>query len=99
MLYYLTKVTLSDYRTHVAVGAPAGLAFAAFNSLNQNGLNVALEACGGWWGGTTGAVLPDVFDPPTQPGHRAMGHGLVPVGAASLFWAGNLPSWQDSLRR
>jgi len=89
---------MPDYRTQVAVGAPAGIACAFFNSLNQRRFDVA-EAFGGWWGETAGAVLPDVFDPPTHPGHRAMGHGLVPVGAASLFWAGNLPSWQDSLRR
>jgi hypothetical protein len=67
--------------------------------LNQSGFNFALEVLGGWWGGTLGGVLPDIFDPPTHPGHRAMGHGLAPVGAASLFWAGNLQSWQDSLRR
>jgi hypothetical protein len=90
---------MPDYGTHVAIGGPAGLACASVNSLNQSGLNVALEAFGGSWGGTMGAVLPNVFDPPTHPRHRAMGHGLVPVGAASLFWAGNLQSWRDSLRR
>jgi hypothetical protein len=90
---------MPNYRTHVAVGAPAGLAFAAVNSLNQSGFNVALEAFGGWWGGTAGAVLPDVVDPPYHTGHRAMGHGIIPVGAASLFWAENLHSWQNSLRR
>ncbi len=34
--------------THVAVGAPTGLACAVVNSLNQRGFNVALEAFGGW---------------------------------------------------
>ena len=90
---------MPNYSTRVAVGAPTVLAYAVVNSLNQGGFNVALEAFGGWCGGTAGAVLPDIFDPPDHPGHRAMGHGIVPVEAASLFWAGNLGSWQESLRR
>ena len=90
---------MPDYPTHVAIGAPSGLVCAAVNSLNQSGFNVGLEALGGWWGGTAGAVLPDILDPPNHPGHRAIAHGIVPVGAACLFWAGNLRSWQDGLRR
>jgi len=41
---------MPNYSTHVAVGAPTGLAYAAVNSLNQSGFNVALEAFGGWCG-------------------------------------------------
>jgi LexA-binding, inner membrane-associated putative hydrolase len=89
---------MPDYCTHIAVGAPVGLTCAFANSLNQGGLNITLEAFGGWWGGTAAAVLPDLFDPPSHPGHRAMGHGICPVVAGSLLWAGNLRSWQDGLR-
>src|SRR5438552_3458402 len=78
MLYYLTEDQMPNYSTHVAVGAPTGLACAVVNSLNQSGFNVALEAFGGWCGGTAGAVLPDIFDPPDHTWNRS-GWGCVPV--------------------
>src|SRR5947207_3275507 len=99
MLYYLTEAKCQT-TVHTSPSEPLpGSPMPAVNSLNQSGFNVALKAFGGWCGGTAGAVLPDIFDPPDHPGHRAMGHGIVPVGTASLFWAGNLGSWQESLRR
>lgn len=84
--------------THVAVGAGAGLVWAAVNSLNQDLLDTAIEMFGGLCGGGAGAVLPDLIDPPCHPRHRSLGHGLVPVGSAAALWAKNLPFWQNRLR-
>jgi hypothetical protein len=98
VIYFLTGDNMPNRRKHVAVGAPAGLAFAAVNSLNQGYFNSAIELLGGLCGGGAGAALPDIVDPPCHPGHRSLGHGIVPVGSAAAFWAKNLPSWQNGLR-
>ena len=89
---------MPNRRTHIAVGAPAGLAWAAVNSLNQDYLDAAIELFGGLCGGGAGAALPDFIDPPCHPRHRSIGHGFLPVGSATAFWAKNLPSWQKRLR-
>jgi len=90
---------MPNRRTHTAVGAPSGLACSVFTSLGQDFPDFITECFGGLCGGWTGAALPDIIDPPNHPGHRSLGHGLVPVGAGLVFWAENLGSWQDSLRR
>lgn len=88
---------MPNRRTHVAVGAPAGLACASINSLNQDYLNAAIELFGGLCGGGVGAALPDIIDPPCHPRHRSVGHGFVQVGSAAAFWVKNLPSCQNRL--
>lgn len=89
---------MPNRETHVAVGATAGLACAVVNSLNQDCLDIAIELFGGLCGGSAGAMLPDLIDPPCHPRHRSLGHGLVPVGSAAALWAKNLHFWQNRLR-
>lgn len=43
----------------------------------------AAEVIGGLLGGWCTSRLPDIFDPPTHPGHRSDGHSLV-IGGGSL---------------
>jgi hypothetical protein len=57
-----------------------------------------LEVLGGLLGGNLGARLPDVFDPPLYPGHRALAHGVVPVVAAGRAAVAALGDWQGHLR-
>lgn len=90
---------MPNIRTHLSVGGPTGLGFAVVNSFDQKGINVAMEALGGWLGGAAGAILPDAIDPPNHSWHRGIGHGIAPVGAASTLWAENLSSWQLGLRQ
>ncbi len=90
---------MPNRRTHLAVGATVGVAWSALNALDQSAFDVILEGLGGWYGGRAGAVLPDILDPPVHPGHRALAHGILPVGRAGIFWAKNLEPCQDYLRR
>jgi hypothetical protein len=57
-----------------------------------------METLGGALGGYCGGILPDCIDPPFHPGHRALGHGFVPVAAAANFWYQGLDGWQNQLR-
>ena len=83
---------------HVATSAPAGAGYAFYKANNQNGLARTMEAFGGALGGYCGGILPDCIDPPFHPGHRSLGHGLVPVAAAANFWYQGLDGWQNQLR-
>jgi membrane-bound metal-dependent hydrolase YbcI (DUF457 family) len=57
-----------------------------------------VEIAGGYFGGIVGARAPDVFDPPTSPRHRDLGHGIVPVGLVVVALLRVLPAWQAELR-
>jgi hypothetical protein len=84
---------------HVAVSTPAGICFSIYKSQFQNDLSRFVEACGGLVGGLIGGLLPDLIDPPTWPGHRSIGHGLVPVAMGAVVWQHRLDSVQAALRR
>jgi hypothetical protein len=84
---------------HIAVGAPTGLLFSAYRSHGQNSLATFLQCCGGLAGGLAGSLTPDFIDPPTFPGHRSIGHGVVPVALGVAGLAQALDSWQGELRR
>jgi hypothetical protein len=43
-----------------------------------------VEVIGGLLAGNLGARLPDVFDPPTHPGHRSLAHGMAPIAAVGM---------------
>lgn len=89
---------MSDGRTHRAIGTIAGGAYALAKAQQQLPEQLALEVLGGILGGNLGARLPDVFDPPFHPGHRALAHGVVPVVAVGRAAAGALDGWQTQLR-
>jgi hypothetical protein len=97
-VYLPTGGFMPKRRTHLAVGATAGVALSALNSLDQNAFDLVLEVLGGWCGGRAGAALPDILDRPIHPGHRAIAHGVVPVGTALALWIKNLEPLQDNLR-
>jgi len=61
--------------------------------------NAIVETIGGALGGYVGGVLPDVIDPPIHPGHRSLGHGVLPVGATAKYYVENVRAWQEELRR
>ena len=85
---------------HVATSGPAGLICAYMNApIDATGMNRLLEVAGGACGGALGGLLPDVFDPPYHPRHRALAHGMLPVLAGASVWGQGLGGWQTSLRQ
>jgi hypothetical protein len=84
---------------HIATSTPAGAGYAFYKANNQSDLAKLLETAGGALGGYLGGILPDRIDPPFHPGHRSLGHGFVPVAAATTFWNQGLDGWQNQLRR
>ena len=50
-------------------------------------------------GGLLGGSAPDVFDPPTSPRHRSVGHGVFTSGAALVWLARQVPRLQAELRQ
>jgi len=86
----------ADFHCPVAAltGATAALALAP-----QDGKAALLEALGGAVGGLLGGSAPDVFDPPTSPRHRSLGHGVLIAGAAKLWCARREPQLQSALRQ
>jgi hypothetical protein len=84
---------------HIAVSTPTGACFSFYNSQYQNHFVRFEEACGGFVGGVVGGSLPDFIDPPTWPGHRSVGHGLIPVAMAGVVWQQRLDAAQNHLRR
>lgn len=89
---------MSDSRTHRAIGTIAGGGYALAKAQRQLPEHLALEVLGGLLAGNLGARLPDVFDPPLHPGHRALAHGVVPVVAVGQAAVGALDGWQTQLR-
>ena len=83
---------------HLATSGPAGAVFAYYKAPIINEIQRLQEAFGGVLGGLLGGALPDIFDPPSHPGHRALAHALIPVGAGSAAWLRYLDDWQKRLR-
>ncbi len=82
------------------VHTPAGVVLAAVQVLTEAD-PAALppaELAGRLVGGALGSRLPDVIDPPTHPGHRGVGHAVVPAVIAALLILRYAPGLQDTLR-
>jgi len=90
---------MPDGRTHAIVGSAAGAFYAVTRNPGQPGGHLLLEAVGGAFGGYFGAKLPDALDPPNSPGHRAVGHAVIPAGYAAYSLPDVLAGWQAGLRR
>ena len=56
------------------------------------------EVIGRLLGGAWGSRGPDLIDPPTSPGHRGVGHAIVPVLLTFLLIAHFMPTWQQTVR-
>jgi membrane-bound metal-dependent hydrolase YbcI (DUF457 family) len=89
---------MANGKTHRAVGAIAGGAYAYHRARYQPPAHALIETLGGVLAGVAGARLPDIFDPPLHPGHRSIAHGLVPVAAAGRAGVMALDRWQACLR-
>ena len=83
---------------HCPVAALTGAA-AALTLAPQDWRAALLEALGGAVGGLLGGSAPDVFDPPTSPRHRSVGHGVFTSGAALVWCVRRLPRAQAALRQ
>ena len=83
---------------HLPVAALAGAA-AALTLAPQDSRAALLELLGGAVGGLLGSSVPDVFDPPTSPRHRSVGHGVRTAGAALVWCARRVPQLQAALRQ
>lgn len=89
---------MSDGRTHRAIGTFAGGGYALAKAQNQRPEHLLLEVLGGLVAGNLGARLPDMFDPPTHPGHRSLAHGIAPVAAVGRAAVRGLDGAQARLR-
>lgn len=89
---------MSDGRTHRAIGTLAGGGYALAKAQNQRPEHLLLEILGGLVAGNMGARLPDVFDPPTHPGHRSLAHGIAPIAAVGTAAVRRLDGAQARLR-
>ena len=49
-------------------------------------------------GGAWGSRGPDLIDPPTSPGHRGVGHAIVPALIVFVLIARAMPAWREALR-
>lgn len=83
---------------HDGFGALAGSVTAAYCARSESSENLLIECAGGALFGMLGSRLPDVFDPPTHPNHRSLGHGALQCTSA-ITWAGtHVPEVQATLR-
>lgn len=89
---------MSDGRTHRAIGTIAGGGYALATAQQQRPEHLLLEFLGGLVAGAVGGRLPDVFDPPTHPGHRSLAHGIAPVAALGTVAVRSLDGAQAWLR-
>lgn len=90
---------MSNGKVHRVAGLAAGASYATIRASAQPAGPRVIETAGGALGGLFGAKLPDLIDPPTHPGHRSVGHGLIPVGLTGYAVYRRLEGWQDHLRR
>ncbi len=95
----LVGESMPNRSVHIATSSPAGAVFAHHKAPLNNEIHRFQETLGGAVGGLLGGVLPDVLDPPFHPGHRALAHALIPVGASAAAWIRGLDGWQGYLRR
>lgn len=85
-------------RAHESAGGAVGAFAALIATPGAAWRDRGVEIAGGYFGGIVGARAPDVFDPPTSPRHRDLGHGIVPVGLVVVALLRVLPAWQAELR-
>ncbi len=86
-------------KIHDTAGLRCGGTAAYWRAQDQEPIHTAIETFGGALGGRFGSRLPDVIDPPTHPGHRSIGHGIVPIGSAVQISLWSLDELQNELRQ
>lgn len=83
-------------RTHKAVGAITGTAYAFYRGRGQSEGNRILEGFGGGVGGAVGGMLPDLLEPALTPNHRGLAHSVL-VGAGIV--SAQLDQWSEWCRQ
>jgi hypothetical protein len=89
---------MADGKTHALVGVLAGAGTAAIAARREDPFRIILEALGGAGGGWVGAKVPDWLDPPLHPGHRSVGHGVIPSTGLYTLYMEAIPRAQAWLR-
>jgi hypothetical protein len=89
---------MPNARIHKVTGSAVGAVYALVQAKGQPGGHVLVETLGGAAGGALGGLVPDRFDPPLWPGHRSVGHGIVPVAVVGDAVRRRVEEWQQSLR-
>lgn len=90
---------MANGKTHEVVGTLAGAGFAYWAARDQSEDARMIELIGGALGGFVGGKLPDIFDPPTHPGHRSVAHAIAPLAVAAQQCMKHLRDWQETVRR
>lgn len=85
-------------RVHVTVGVALGAGAATYLARNEAPGAAFSEILGGALGGYAGARMPDMIDPPVNPRHRSVGHGVIPVGTAGALAVRSMTDLQARLR-
>ncbi|HVA01300.1 MAG TPA: metal-dependent hydrolase [Terriglobia bacterium] len=88
---------MPDGRTHKAIGAGAGMAFALYRAKDQNGQNSLAEVAGGAAGGYIGGLLPDILEPAVSSWHRDVAHSWA-AGGAIISLNNWLSAWETACR-
>jgi hypothetical protein len=89
---------MPNRRVHQAIGAAAGAGYAACRVRSENASHDWAEVLGGTFGGILGGAMPDQIDPPVNPRHRSLGHGVIPSVAVVKLYYGRLDHIQARLR-
>lgn len=89
---------MPNRNVHIPVGGFSGGACAEYHAWGLPVPQLVAEAVGGVAGGIGGGVLPDAFDTPASPNHRAAAHSMGVTGGIGYFLNEQLPEWQQSLR-
>ena len=89
---------MANGKVHKIVGISAGGGLAYLSTSDMQAADRILEMLGGCFGGALGGKAPDWIDPPTNPNHRSVGHGVIPVASIAKWYFENLPKWQATCR-
>lgn len=88
---------MPNRKTHTAVGAATGAAFAFYRAKDQTPNNLLTEALGGLLGGCLGGRLPDILEPAVSSWHRDTAHSLA-VGGAIISTRNRLSELETGCR-
>ena len=90
---------MPNLQEHLLASRTVGAVTAGFQaSRERDPFNILLEIIGGYIGGDLGGRLPDGIDPPTWPGHRSVGHAVVPNAIVWTGYCNQVPGIQQGLR-
>ena len=89
---------MPNAKEHKQIAQVAGLVTALIRARDQKELAILIEGVGGFFGGRLGGLIPDLIDPPINPNHRSVGHGVLPNLTVGLLAFNRLDDWQRWFR-